>query len=262
MASQCVLLVDANGSALRQARITLEFEGLEVVEALDGEQGLAAARKHRPDLVISAVGLPKLNGYDLCRSIRAEEDLAETPILLTFSSMDVFDTARAERVGASANLAKPFLPSQLLDKIAQIAGPEFLGSDHLDLAGASQSADALLTSAESAFLEDSTDEPHTLGSDFVQSVEEAVDSSGRPIGSPSPFAAALGASPGDATSSSGPSFSTAKAARPAMGPPPQIRPQENDLQEMVTEAVERYLDEHLGPRIEALIDAKLAERKP
>lgn len=261
MANQCVLLVDANGSALRQARITLEFEGLEVIEALDGEQGLAAARKHRPELVITAVGLPKLNGYDLCRSIREESVLAETPVLLTFSSMDVFDAARAERVGASASLAKPFLPSQLLDKIARIAGSSFLGSDHQDLAAASQSADALLTSAESAFLEDSTDEPHTLGSDFVTSVEEAIDSSGRPIGAASPFAGALGSDHGDATSSSGPSFSSAKAARPSMGPP-QIRPPESDLQEMIQAAVTRYLDEHLGPQIEALIDAKLAERKP
>ena len=261
MANRSVLLIDANGSALRQARITLEFEGLDVVEARDGEAGLDEARNRKPELVISAVGLPGSNGYELCRALRAENQLAKTPVILTYSSMDVFDAARAERVGAAASLAKPFLPSQLLDIISQVKGVDFLGSDHRDMAGASLSPETALTSAESAFLEDSTDEPRTLESDFVSSVDDAL---GGPGGTGNvPFAAMSfpnGAAASAISGSSGPSFSRAKAARPGMGPP-AVRLPEQDLQSMVDAAVERYLDERLAERVAKLVDEALRDRK-
>ncbi len=253
MANQSVLLVDANSSALRQARITLEFEGLEVVEALDGEQGLSAARKNRPDLIICAVGIPRLNGYELCKELREVPGLDETPILLTFSSMDVFDAARAQRVGASASLAKPFLPSQLLDRIAEVCGSDFLGSEQDQLAVRSLTDDPLLTSAESAFLEDSHEEPPTLASDFVDSVEEVVSAAGAQVLSSTPFP---DLSAGDATSSSGPSFSRAKSAMAGQGPPVLQAP-ERDLSVLIQAAVERYLDEHLPRLVQEAIEARL-----
>ena len=258
MADRSVLLVDANGSALRQARITLEFEGLEVVEALDGEQGLAAARKQRFGLVISAVGIPKLNGYDLCKRLREIPSMAEVPILLTYSSMDVFDAARAERVGASASLAKPFLPSQLLDRIATVCGAEFLSSDHGDMALASLADDVGLTSAESAFLEDSREDPPTLGSDFVASVDDALTASGAPIASGTPFTGMGAGSSVDGSSSSGPSFSRSKSAMPGQGPP-ILQPPERDLQTLVQAAVERYLDEHLPELVQQALEKKLPD---
>jgi two-component system, chemotaxis family, chemotaxis protein CheY len=257
MANRSVLLVDANGSALRQARITLEFEGLEVVEALDGEQGLSAARKQRFGLVISAVGIPRLNGYDLCKALREMAPFAEVPILLTFSSMDVFDGARAERVGASSSLAKPFLPSQLLDRVAAICGADFLGADHGDMALASLAEDVGLTSAESAFLEDSREEPPTLGSDFVASVDDAVTASGEPIASGTPFTGVTATS-GDATSSSGPSFSQAKSAMPGQGPP-VLHPPERDLQALIQASVDRYLDEHLPGLVQQALEKRLPD---
>ena len=71
MGTQRVLLVDKSLSTLKQARVTLEFEGYRVYESLDGKAGLKAALERKPDVVVAAVTLPKVNGYDLCHAIRS-----------------------------------------------------------------------------------------------------------------------------------------------------------------------------------------------
>ena len=234
MRNRIVLLVDTSPSALKQARTTLEFEGLEVLEASNGEQAVQIARGRIPALVISAVGLPRLDGYELCRALCADEPTADSKVILTYSSMDVFDEKRALRSGAADSLSRPFLPSQLLACVRGVMGDEYLAR------GEDSSSDAyvpdtipptekFLTTAESAFLEDTQDEPAALRSDFVSALDDAqsdrlVMSDEIPDGNIELF--------GESGAYGG-------------GIVPPARLESEDLRELVESTVRRYLDRHL-----------------
>jgi CheY-like chemotaxis protein len=97
----------------------LEKAGHEVVEVEDGAAALDAVRRHRPDVLVTDVDMPRMNGLDLCRAIRADADLRHIPVVLASGSLLPGDTQAAD-VGASATLLKPFLPAQLLACVASL----------------------------------------------------------------------------------------------------------------------------------------------
>ena len=98
---------------------SLERAGHAVVAAADGLAALAAIREHRPDLVVTDVDMPHMTGLDLCRAIRADDELRHIPIVVASGSLLPGDD-RAEQAGASATLLKPFVPAQLLALIATL----------------------------------------------------------------------------------------------------------------------------------------------
>jgi CheY-like chemotaxis protein len=98
---------------------SLERAGHRVVAAADGAAALAAVREHRPDLVVTDVDMPHMTGLDLCRAIRADDELRHIPVVVASGSLLPGD-GRAEQAGASATLLKPFVPAQLLDVIASL----------------------------------------------------------------------------------------------------------------------------------------------
>jgi len=100
----------------------LERAGHEVVATTDGAAAWEAVRKHRPDVVVSDVDMPRMTGLDLCRAIRADEELRHIPVVLASGSLLPGD-ARAAEVGATATLLKPFLPAQLLACVAELLAP-------------------------------------------------------------------------------------------------------------------------------------------
>ncbi|GIE87729.1 response regulator [Actinoplanes regularis] len=92
---------------------SLERAGHRVVTAADGAAALAAVRLHCPDLVVTDIDMPYLSGLDLCRAIRADDDLRHIPVVVASGSLVPGDE-RASAAGASATLLKPFVPAQLL----------------------------------------------------------------------------------------------------------------------------------------------------
>ncbi|MBG0567513.1 response regulator [Actinoplanes aureus] len=98
---------------------SLERAGHRVVAAADGKAALAAVREHRPDLVVTDVDMPHMTGLDLCRAIRADDDLRHIPVVVASGSLMPGDSL-AEDAGASATLLKPFVPAQLLALIATL----------------------------------------------------------------------------------------------------------------------------------------------
>jgi DNA-binding response OmpR family regulator len=111
-----VLLVDDNAD-LREYVRRLLAEHFEVEVADDGGAALEAARDHRPDIVVSDVLMPVLDGYGLIRELRADPELCDVPVILISGRAD--DDARAEgaRRGADAYLAKPFSAEDLLAQV-------------------------------------------------------------------------------------------------------------------------------------------------
>ena len=115
-----VLLVDDTRTLLSLIQVYLMGWGIEFVEAKDGTEGLARAREHRPDLVITDVRMPGMDGFELCAAIRADPVLHKTPIVLLTSLADDASRKKGKLVGATAFLTKPVSVEELRNTVGGI----------------------------------------------------------------------------------------------------------------------------------------------
>jgi two-component system, cell cycle response regulator DivK len=105
-----------NRQILRDLLTSADFE---VIEAVDGEAGLAAAAAHRPDLILMDIQLPILDGYEATRRIKADADLRAIPIIAVTSYGLAGDAEKARAAGCNDYISKPYSPRQLLAKIRE-----------------------------------------------------------------------------------------------------------------------------------------------
>jgi len=122
MSQKKILLVEDNEFNRKIVRDLLAKQPYDLLEAHDGEAGVEAARRDKPDVIVMDVQLPKLSGLDATRAIRAEPETANIPIIVVTSFALSGDDEKAMDAGASAYLAKPYSPRQLLDTIRRMAG--------------------------------------------------------------------------------------------------------------------------------------------
>jgi len=122
MSQKKILLVEDNEFNRKIVRDLLARQPYDLLEAHDGEAGVAAARRDKPDVIVMDVQLPKLSGLDATRAIRAEPETATIPIIVVTSFALSGDDKKAMDEGASAYLAKPYSPRQLLDTIRRMVG--------------------------------------------------------------------------------------------------------------------------------------------
>jgi two-component system cell cycle response regulator DivK len=91
-----------------------------LIEAHDGEAGVAKALETRPDLILMDIQLPKISGLEATKRLRAEAATAKTPIIAITSFALSGDDVKAKEAGATAYLAKPYSPFDLLNLIRNI----------------------------------------------------------------------------------------------------------------------------------------------
>lgn len=113
-----VLVIDDDEVQRTVAARTLEVAGYQVTTAADGRSGLELTRALRPDLVLSDVVMPQLNGYQLLAAIRAEPPIASTPVILLTALSDRTPTRLGMAAGADDYLGKPYRPEELLEAVA------------------------------------------------------------------------------------------------------------------------------------------------
>ena len=112
------LLVVDDDPGLRGVVVTaLERAGHEVRWAADGAAGLVAARKDRPDLIVLDIGLPEIDGLEMCRRLRATSDV---PILFLTARDEEVDRVLGLELGADDYVTKPFSPRELVARVAAI----------------------------------------------------------------------------------------------------------------------------------------------
>ena len=116
-----ILYVEDNEFNRKIVRDLLARTAYRLIEATDGETGVAMAREVPPDLIIMDIQLPKLSGLDATRQLRAEPRTAHVPIIVITSFALAGDEQRARNAGAAAYLAKPYSPRELLRLIRQLA---------------------------------------------------------------------------------------------------------------------------------------------
>ncbi|MES2633325.1 MAG: protein kinase [Pseudomonadota bacterium] len=112
-----VLIVEDDDAIRNNIIRLLKLEGYEIVSAGNGRLGLEQARRHKPDLVISDVSMPEMDGFELLEAIRADAFLAQTSVMLLTALDDRASMRRGMTAGADDYLAKPFTRIELLDAL-------------------------------------------------------------------------------------------------------------------------------------------------
>ena len=115
--SKRILVVEDQEDNRRILRVLLKNSGYEMVEAEDGEQALEAVAKQRPDLILMDIQLPRLDGYETTRRIKANPELKAIPIIAVTSYALSGDEGKARAAGCDDYVTKPFSPLKLLEKI-------------------------------------------------------------------------------------------------------------------------------------------------
>jgi len=121
MSARSILYVEDNEFNRKIVRDLLARTSYRLLEAVDGETGVAIARQERPDLIIMDIQLPRMSGLDATRALRADPATAHIPIIMITSFALSGDDQRAKEAGATHYLAKPYSPRELLETIRRLA---------------------------------------------------------------------------------------------------------------------------------------------
>jgi adenylate cyclase len=116
-ARKLVLLADDSPLIHRHTVPILEDDGHDVVSAVDGTEGLRLARERQPDLVITDVEMPGLDGFALCKALKSDPATAHIPVLICSSLGEATDLERGFDAGADDYLVKPVLPEEITTRV-------------------------------------------------------------------------------------------------------------------------------------------------
>lgn len=107
---------------LEQTLEVLEGEGVELLLAENGETALECIRAEKPEMVLLDVMVPKLNGFDVCNTVKNVLGMKEVYVILLTAKGQEFDKQRGQEVAADLYMTKPFHPGKLLEKAREILG--------------------------------------------------------------------------------------------------------------------------------------------
>lgn len=120
MSAKTILYVEDNAMNRQIVRDLLKRTTYQLIETHDGEAGIALALEARPSLILMDIQLPKISGLEAIRRLRAEAATATTPIVAITSFALSGDEQKATEAGATAYLAKPYSPRDLLRLIRSL----------------------------------------------------------------------------------------------------------------------------------------------
>src|SRR5262245_45558857 len=115
-----VLIIDDDAEYRELIGKILQHNGWETLQADNGDDGIALARSHRPQVVLCDLLMPRCNGFQVCRSLRSEPSLRDTKIVVTSGRNFESDRQSAFSAGADEYVTKPINPSQLVVLLARI----------------------------------------------------------------------------------------------------------------------------------------------
>lgn len=119
------LLIADDESGIRSlVKMTLQRKQYEILEASDGEEALALARKHHPELVLLDVMMPGLTGFEVCRALKDDPATSSATVVMLTAKAQDSDRAEGLAAGADDYFTKPFSPIALLRKIDDVYGEE------------------------------------------------------------------------------------------------------------------------------------------
>lgn len=114
-----ILIVDDEPHIVELVRVCLEDPGFEILEARDGETGLAMARQILPDVILLDVMMPRMDGYAVCRALKEDSRTSAIPVVMLTAKGLEADRQRGLEAGADAYLSKPFSPTKLSAQVRE-----------------------------------------------------------------------------------------------------------------------------------------------
>jgi signal transduction histidine kinase len=130
-----VLIVEDSATQAQKLKESLESNGFSVITARNGAAGVAAVRECQPDLVISDIVMPGVNGYEMCRQIKADARLKDTPVILLTSLSDPEDVIRGLECGADGFTVKSGSDAPVISTIERLLHSRGLDADTQDRSG-------------------------------------------------------------------------------------------------------------------------------
>lgn len=115
-----VLIVDDSQTLRHMLSELLRDQGIEVMEATNGVEAKEKIQQRRPDLVITDLIMPQMNGYELCRWIKNEPQIQDLPVLVCTTKSEEFDRYWGMKQGADAYITKPFHPPELIQTVRRL----------------------------------------------------------------------------------------------------------------------------------------------
>ena len=118
-----ILIVDDEAHIrllLEQTLEDLEDDGVEILTAADGEEALAIITKELPELVFLDIMMPKMNGFEVCKTVKSEWKMAEIYIIMLTAKGQEFDKQKGQEMGVDIYMTKPFDPDVVLDEAIRV----------------------------------------------------------------------------------------------------------------------------------------------
>jgi DNA-binding response OmpR family regulator len=119
---QTILVADDDPDIQSLVVLRLERSGYRVLRASDGQQALELALREHPDLAVLDITMPKLDGLEVTRNLRAHCETSEMPVILLSARVQEDDVATGLEAGATDYMRKPFSPQELGSRVASLLG--------------------------------------------------------------------------------------------------------------------------------------------
>jgi two-component system alkaline phosphatase synthesis response regulator PhoP len=115
-----ILIVDEEIDASTALRLALESEGYNVIEALDGYEGIRKAKSENPDVILLDIMMPGMDGFEACQLLKADPALKHIPIIMLTAKGEVDDKVEGLELGADDYVTKPFNLKELKARIRMV----------------------------------------------------------------------------------------------------------------------------------------------
>jgi CheY-like chemotaxis protein len=112
-----ILVVDDEEHIVMILKDSLEFSGFQVITAFNGEEALEVVDKDRPDLIVLDIGMPKLDGWEVCRRLKGSEATKQIPIIILTAYAQMSDQKKGAALGAERFVSKPCDLTYLVEEI-------------------------------------------------------------------------------------------------------------------------------------------------
>jgi two-component system chemotaxis response regulator CheY len=119
--SKLILTVDDSRTMRDMLRLALSEAGFQVVQAEDGQHGLEVLTTETPDVIVTDINMPRLDGFGFIEGVRKTDAHRAVPILVLTTESDADKKQRARRAGATGWIIKPFDPVKLVEAIRRVA---------------------------------------------------------------------------------------------------------------------------------------------
>lgn len=162
-----LLLADSSITIQKVVELSLSDEGFKVMSTRDGDTAFKLAKEIRPDVVLADIFLPSIDGYDLCKKMKEDPELKNTPVILLVGKSDSFDMIKANLCGASDFINKPFESSELIEKVKSYS----VGDADIEVVELTEIGD-VMPAVETPL---SVDVPSKPEEDIVSSLKEVVE---------------------------------------------------------------------------------------